>query len=243
MEAGSETSPTLTDNPFSTAVNIFVSPADAFRTLDARPTILFPLALLLISYIAAYSWYFAVVDYAWLVDDLIASMGDLPPDQLEVIRKAYSSMSSTVMSISTNVSVVITLLLVNSIQAGYLTLVSALIDAPYRFRHWFSLACWTYLPGLIVILGMVVNILLNDNGQLGLYDLNSLSFNNLGLQVKGSTSLQTLLNTLNIAMLWSLSLMVAGYNHWLKSGYMKACLIVLTPHVLIYGSWAAIAIL
>lgn len=38
MEAGSETSPTLTDNPFSTAVNIFVSPADAFRTLDARPS-------------------------------------------------------------------------------------------------------------------------------------------------------------------------------------------------------------
>ncbi|MDK1023849.1 MAG: hypothetical protein QGD92_06400 [Gammaproteobacteria bacterium] len=63
--------------------------------------------------------------YAWLVDDLIARMEDLPPDQLEAIRKAYNSMSNTGMSISTNVSAIISLLLITSIQAGYLTLVSA----------------------------------------------------------------------------------------------------------------------
>lgn len=57
---------------------------------------------------------------------------------------------------------------------------------------------------------MVVNILLSSNGQLSLYELNSLSFNNLGLQVKGSTNLQALLDTLNIAMSWSLALMVAA---------------------------------
>ncbi len=58
-------------NPFLVAVNVFVAPAAAFKSLDSRPTFLFPLALLIISSVAAYSWYFAVVDYSWLSAHMI----------------------------------------------------------------------------------------------------------------------------------------------------------------------------
>ena len=47
---------------------------------------------------------------------------------------------------------------------------------------------------------------------------------------------------LSLATFWSLGLLVAAYNTWVKSGYLTAILVVLTPHGLIYGIWAMVAL-
>ncbi|MEX2132234.1 MAG: hypothetical protein WD772_12195, partial [Pseudohongiellaceae bacterium] len=54
-----------------TAVNIFVSPSEAIRSLHTRPTILFPLLVTVISTVIVYAWYYQFVDYAWYVDDMV----------------------------------------------------------------------------------------------------------------------------------------------------------------------------
>jgi hypothetical protein len=233
-------------DPFSTSlstmVNIFVSPLEAFDSIAPRPTFIFPLLLILLGNIVTYGWYFSVVDYPWLVDQLMLQLGDLPSEQLTAAREAYTSMTSTGMMASSLVSIVVMLLLVYSLQAGYLSMVSALVGAPFRFKHWFSLNCWAYLPGLLVIIVSMVNIILSDNGQIDIYELNSLSLRNLGFSGEGTTSSNALLDSLNLATFWSLGLLITGYNAWVKSGYLKASIVVLAPYILIYGIWAAIAL-
>lgn len=227
---------------FNTMVNIFVSPMEAFASIEKQPAILFPLVLILLGNIATYVWYFSVVDYPWLVDQLIERMEEMPADQITVVRDAYASMGNTGMMLSSIVSIVVLLVLVYSLQAGYLSMVCALVGTPYRFSQWFSLNCWVYLPGLLIVLVSMTNILLSENGQLGMYDLNSLSLNNLGFGGGKNVAINTLLDSLSLATFWSLGLLVAAYNTWVKSGYLTATLVVLTPHGLIYGIWAMVAL-
>ena len=58
---------------FNTAINILASPSEAIAEIQQRPTKLFPLALILISTVAAMVWYFSIIDFAWYVDDVLAT--------------------------------------------------------------------------------------------------------------------------------------------------------------------------
>jgi hypothetical protein len=88
---------------------------------------------------------------------------------------------------------------------------------------------------------MAVNIAISPNGQLSAYDLNPLSLANLGMQTTNG-SVQTLLNSLNLTMIWSVALIVAAYKQWLNSSMTKALSVVLAPYVLIFGAGAYFAL-
>jgi len=237
MNAESKVSNLLTN-----VVNIFVSPVDVFESLSVKPTIVFPFLISMVSLIAAYTWYFYMVDYPWLIDQLLARMGDTSAEEVDQIRKAYDMMGSTGMMLTQNIGIFVATLLIFSVQAGYLTLLSATLGNAIRFKQWFSLTSWTYVISLLGALAIVVNIILSENGQISLYDINSLSLTGLGVDAGANTGLQTLFDSLSLTMFWSLALLVAGYHNWTKAGYVKSGLIVLMPHVLIYGVWAIIAL-
>jgi hypothetical protein len=55
-------------------------------------------------------------------------------------------------------------------------------------------------------------------------------------------AMNALLDSLSLATFWSLGLLVAAFNAWVKSGYFNAALTVPTPYTLIYGIWAIIAL-
>ena len=95
---------------------------------------------------------------------------------------------------------------------------------------------WTNLPYLLVTLSMAVNILLHPNGQLSITALNGLSLHNLGMQ-SANASLNQVLSNVNLAQLWSLALLVMAYRQWLAVSTLRAMTVVLTPYLLIVGSW------
>ncbi|MEX2130083.1 MAG: hypothetical protein WD772_01245, partial [Pseudohongiellaceae bacterium] len=128
------------------------------------------------------------------------------------------------------------------LQAGYLTLVSALSGDAYRFRHWFSLISWTGLPYLLVVLVMAVNILMSPNGQLSLFDANSLSLASLGFSAGDNFMLQATLESMTLPMFWSMALTVVGYQQWLQSSWLRASLTVLAPYIVIFCSLAYFAL-
>lgn len=226
-----------------TAVNLFVSPAEAFRTMNVRPGILFPLVITLTAMSLVYVWYFQVVDYAWFVDDTLArSGGNMSEEQLRAVREFYANQSLVTVAASSVAGGVVMILLMYVLQAGYLTLVSLLRGDSYRFRHWFSLISWTGLPSLLVVLVMAVNILLSDNGQISISDANSLSLASLGMQSGGNAMLQGILDSISLAMIWSIALAVMGYRQWLQVGYPKAFAIITAPYLLLFGAMSYIAL-
>jgi hypothetical protein len=228
-------------NLIETAINILTSPREAFITLNAHPTKLFPVAVVLLSVMAATGWYFAILDYPWYIDDTLGQIGNLSEEQLEGAREAMQSISQRNMTLLGIFGSAFSILAVYTLQASYLSLVSALAGDTYKFSHWFSLISWTNLPYLLVVISMLVNISLNPNGQLSAYDLNALSLSNLGMQ-SANASLNQMFSSLNLTMFWSLILVIIAYKQWLQSSLVKAVVVVMAPYLLIFGVWSYFAL-
>lgn len=222
----------------ATAVDIFAAPGEAFAALRRRPAFWFPLLLLIGANAAAMLWYHSILDYDWYVDDLIAQSNVDNEETIEAMRLGLEAQSP--FGIRAGVTVVgstITFVVLFSVQALYLTLVSAIAGDGHRFRHWFSLACWSSLPALVSIAGMLATIALSPNGQLSVYDLDPLSLRNLGAPADSGV-MENLASFLSLSSLWSLALLMLGYRHWLECGWFRAAAVVLTPWALVLGALA-----
>ena len=236
----------------NTAINILVSPSEAFTELQQRPSKLFPLALILLSTMAVMFWYFTIVDFDWYIDDTLAvvNLDDEPTvigffadgeeGQLETAREQMASISQTTFKMFGIFSGAIGTLAVYVLQSGYLSLTSAISGSGQKFGDWFSLVLWTSLPYMLSVVGMVTTIALSPNGQLGAYDLDPLTLANLGMQ-SGNSSLTAIFNGISLPMLWGIGLTVMGYRQWLDCSLMKAMTVVLAPYLLLMGVWAYFA--
>ncbi|MBT3531561.1 MAG: YIP1 family protein [Gammaproteobacteria bacterium] len=225
---------------FTTAINILTSPTEAFDELNQRPTKLFPLALITISTMIVMFWYFSIVDFDWYIDDSLSG-ANLNEEQLEAGREAMQSMSQSTFKMFGVFGGAVGVLVIYLLQSGYLSMASALAGDRYKFRHWFSLVLWAGLPSLLSVIGMAVNIALSPNGQLSAYDLNPLTLANLGMQ-SDIGSLTTVMNSLDLTMIWSITLVVMAYKHWLGASISKTLAIVLAPYLLIFGILAYFAV-
>jgi hypothetical protein len=223
------------------AVNIFTAPSEAFAALQSRPSFLFPLLLSIIPTMVLYGWYFQIVDYAWFIDDTIAQMPTMQEAQREAVTAAMQSQSRTLMMVSSTLGGSIGILVIYALQAGYLAIVSALLGDSYRFRHWFSLICWTSLPYLLVVIVMAINIFMSPNGQINMNNANSLSLGNLGIPSADNSLMRTVLTALNLPMFWSIALTLLGYRQWLQASNLRAATVVLGPYVAIIGILAYFA--
>lgn len=227
-------------SPLSIAVNIFTSPAEAFTALKTSPTKLFPLLLVIVLNTAVLVWYFNIVDFDWYVDDAL-SLANIEADQLDEAREGMTSMSPNTFMMFGVLGSVVGILLIYTIQAGYLSLVSALKGENYKFSHWLSMVSWTGLPIILSIIGMVVTILLTPNGQLSSFDLDPLTLRNLGMQSENS-SVESLFASVNLPMIWSIVLMILGHHQWLDSSWLRSIITVSAPYLVILSIWSFFAL-
>jgi hypothetical protein len=223
----------------NTAVNILLSPGEAFTELQQRPSKLFPLALIVLSTMAVMFWYFSIVDFDWYIDDALAG-ANLDGEQLEAAREQMASMSQTTFKMIGVFGGAIGIMVLYVLQAGYLSLASALTGSGQKFSDWYSLVLWTGLPYMLSVVGMVATILLSPNGQLSAYALDPLTLANLGMQ-SSNGSLTTIFNGISLPMIWGIALTVMGYRQWLDCSLVKAMAVVLAPYLLILGVWAYFA--
>lgn len=224
---------------FETSVNIFTSPTDAFRSLEKTPKKLFPLLLIVILNAAVTSWYFSIVDYEWFVDDVLSTQTINEEDRADA-REGMIAMSINSFAMIGVIGGSLGIIVINLIQAAYLSLVAALRGDEYKFRHWFSLVCWAGLPILLTIAGSAVTILLSPNGQLSATSLNPLTLHNLGVS-SSNASVQSLFQSLSLSSFWSLGLVVFGYQQWTKASWLRSLVTVLSPYLCIIGVWAFFA--
>ena len=225
--------------PLVALTNILTSPMEAFRALREKPTVLFPMALIIAANVAAILCYYNTVDYPWLVDTLVqtavdSSDGELPAEAQEQMRKGLSSMSPAVMSGVSAISIAIILPLIFCLSALYFLIISAITNDGFKFKDWLSLISWSYIPNVFAGLATVVNILMSSNGQLSPYRMNPLSFTSLlSLDAEGQNALASILSNVDITVLWALALLVLGYGQWTGRGLAGSAAIVLAPSVLI----------
>ncbi|MDD9890622.1 MAG: YIP1 family protein [Gammaproteobacteria bacterium] len=224
----------------NTAINIITSPAEAFAEIQERPTKIFPMTVVLFSMMLVMLWYYNIVDFDWFIDDAMR-LSNISEVQMEQAREQMGSMSQATFTAVGILGSTVFLVVLWILQAGYLSLASALNGDQFRFTNWFSLVVWTALPYLLSTVGMAVTIMLSPNGQLSAFDLNPLTLRNLGIATS-IDSLNRVFSQLDLTIIWGITLTVMAYKQWLQSSWPKACGIVLAPYLLFIGVWTYFAL-
>ncbi len=220
-------------------LNIYAAPAEAFAAIELAPSWLAPIALVMLSGLAATSYYFSGLDMAWWVDDTLRQ-ANVEDADLEAARAAMGSMTRGMLFSIGATSTVLVSFLIALVQAMYLSLAAAIMGSAYKFKHWMALASWTSLPYVVGALAMIVNVALHPNGQLSSYDLDPTSLAALGLTLEG-TALESIARSVTLTMLWAVGLLTLGFAQWLKIGLGKSAVIITAPYLLVFGVIAAIS--
>ena len=227
-------------NLLSSFVNIFAAPSHAFRNLNQqRLSAWLPLVTLVAAWVLVWSWYYRSVDFTWLVNHIIQLEGYTDEAQI----KAVSAVKPGALIVIAVMSVVLVLMAVTSIMSLYLVVVSAIVDDPYRLRHWFSFAVWGSLPSLASIIAMVSNFVLAADQRIGPEQLNPLTFNNLFFHLAAASPFKRLLDSVDIPMLWSWAVMVIGYREWTRRSWLSSAVTILAPPALVYGIWIVLIVI
>jgi len=222
-------------------VNVIVSPRTAFANLGEKPSVWFPLLLLICAWIVFWQWYFHAVDYPWLIDHMINfETQKAPAEHHQAIRDGITKLKPAAMVILSSLIVIVVLSIITVLTAFYLVIVSAVVDDHYKFKNWFSLTLWTSVPSLFSILAMTLNFVLAPDGRVPPENLNPISLKNMLGMPPGQT-FSTLLDSIDLTSFWTWGLLVMAYQQWTKRTWVQSATAVLVPVFGIYAVWALLA--
>ncbi len=226
------------DSVLVTAVNIIAAPREALEALKLKPTVLLPLAALLIANAAVVLTYYSQVDLVWLLESSLQNVSeDLAPGRRAAATNAIENISPMVAASAGTVSGALFLTLWFFLNAAYLAGVSLLTDDGFLLKHWFAMVCWCTLPVIFGYAASLANILLSDATFLRPDRMNPLSFSSLlDLDNAGRSAMRQPLQAMDITAIWAMALGVYAYHLWTRRGLLKSALIVLAPAILIFGS-------
>lgn len=225
---------------FQDLIDIIAAPSAAFTRLKEKPTILFPLLLVLLATSSVQVGYILLTDRGFLVeqqlDQVRAVFGNLSAAQIEQMEQQMLEQSSTAMILNAGISTLLVLFVIMALYALYLKFVSKFSFVDFGWKAWMSLVSWTSVPVVFGALASWVVLLTNTNGQVPMMELNTLNFSNLlGLDAQGGP-----LAYLTPLYFWSFALLALGYQNWTKKGLVASALVSLAPYILIFGIWGLV---
>lgn len=231
-----KTADTANTSPFNALTTMFYEPTRAFLMLETRRSSWLPLVLLFASTISMMLWYYNVVDFAWLQEQMLA---EIKSDAEREQAKSFLG-KGTLQAMGVG-GIVVGVPIVCALSALYLMLAAKVVKKPLSFGAGFSLSLWSSVPGLLLLPLGAMQIMLSDNAQISYSALNPLSVNQLFFQYDMMHPMASLLDTLSVTTVWSIVLMIIGFQTWAKTSRATAATVVLAPTILIFGLWLAFA--
>jgi hypothetical protein len=213
---------------------MFYEPTKTFQELESKPRGWFPMVLLMASTMALMFWYFSVVDFDWLLEQMFAGL-----PSAEEREQAKKFMSKNVLMGSMLGSTLIGLPLIFAVFGLYLMIVSKALSHGISFGKGFAIATWSSVPAVLLLPLGAMQILLASSGQFEFSHLNPLSLNQLVFHYDMAHPLAGVMDALSLTTVWSTVLTVLGFETWAKVKRSTALLVVLVPTVLVYGGWFA----
>jgi hypothetical protein len=211
---------------------LVTSPSALFAALKEKPLFALPMWLVLIGTAGMIGWYYAIVDIAWLQDQMISS-AQVPAAQQEAFK-----LSRPVLLWTTVIATVIVMFIVVTLGSLYFMLAGAITNVRYSFKHWFAFNWWATSPQILACIPSALILLLTDTNQLDVSALQPLSLNELFFHRTAGQpgySLLTSFSLLHIVIAW---LSVVGVRVWSGRSMSFSLVFALLPTVLIYGIWA-----
>lgn len=217
-----------------TFADIIVDPFQAFERIEGRSHWPWPVGMLCMAVVAAWSIYYARVDIPWLQDVLLADTGVSDPREMEAARLLMGRTLLGAVTIATSLLLALATMLLG---ACYLALVARLHASRRPFTRWLAFAAWLAVPDVAVLVLMAIRLLAGGAAQLLPDQANPLSLAQiLGLGT-GSPWL-SLGGVLGVQTLWKTGLCAVGLRRWVGIAWPRALVFAAAPALLFYGGWA-----
>jgi hypothetical protein len=228
---------TMSSNPINACLDILTSPRDTFDTLkDKKAWSWFPFGLVITSTVALFLYYFSVVDFEWMLDQMLEQMAvqsEMSAGQLQATQEA---MSKTSVTWGTLLGGAIGIIVINAFMAVYLNLITKVYSPnEMTFTAWYGFSWWTSMPFVISSLLAALVIMFSSAGMVSLEDLSPTS---LGFLADRSSPWFSFFSGINLFSFWSIALGTIGLSSWLGLASKKAFIIAVAPSLVIYGCWA-----
>lgn len=224
-------------NNLAVSVALATAPSSAFAELRERPRFWFPLLVAVISTAILGYWYYSVVDIGWLKATIF---GANPNPDAAKHAAAMAMMTRTTLLWSSVVGAVIITPVFLLIQTLLLWLAAKVTKVALGFKHWFVMASWASLTGLLGFIVAAILLLLSDTNQVAPGVTTALSLNELVFHKPMGSPGQGLLDALSIPSFLGWALMIIGVRTWTQRSWGFSAAFVLVPVAVIFGIWAFI---
>ncbi len=229
-----KTADTSSNSPVAALITMFYDPMKAFEMLRERRAVWLPLLLTIGLSAALMFYYYAVVDFDWVKERMMATITD--PAQRE---QSVSMMTKTVVMASSMGSTLLGIPLMCAIMGLYFMIGGKMTSADFSFGKGFALAAWSSVPMIITSVLGLMQIMLISNGKVEFTDLNPLTLNQLFFHIEMGKPWAALLESVSLATVWQVILLIIGFQVWAKVSRATAMKVTLAPYVIIYGIWIA----
>ena len=227
----------MTSNPLNACLDILTSPLDTFDTIkDKKGWSWAPFGLVIVSTIALFLYYYSVVDFEWMINQMIDKMATQQEMSAEELEATQAFMTKTSMTWSTTLGAAVGIIVVNLIMAVYFNLITK-VSSPNEltFTAWFGFSWWTSMP---LVVSWILAALVIKFSSAGMVYLEDLSPTSLGFLADQSSQWFGLLSGIDLFSLWSIALGTIGLSSWLGLTSKKAFIIAVSPTLAIYTGWA-----
>lgn len=220
---------------------IITSPGSAFASLKEKPKFWFPLLAVLLSTVAVFVWYYAVVDIDWLVDRMMSANPNAAQMTEEQRAQGAAMMRPAFLMISSIISVFVFVAAARLLEALYFLIAGNITNVRFSYKHWFALSCWSVLPQVITALSMAAYLMVSGSTQIAQEELSVLSLNELFFHVPFGGKGYLLLSSITLIQPWCWWLTALGVRVWSGRSWLFSTIFGLLPVFLIYGVWALFA--
>jgi len=230
----------MSANPIQACLDTILSPSVAFDTIkEKKGWSWLPFIILTSSTFLLFMYYFNVVDFAWLKEQMLnqaAASKPMTDDELKTISAVYVKET---MLWTTAIGGTLGFVVINMLTAVYYHIATKVSAASeYKFTQWYAFTWWASFPAIVSVLLSALVVFFSADGLVSMQDLSPTSLNSLLFSVEASNPWFGLLEAINLFSFWMIAVTAIGLRSWLSIDNKKALIIAAAPQVLIFVTWA-----
>lgn len=223
-------------NPLQACNDIFYRPNGVFKAVDEHNNWSWlPFFIVVIVAVLPNYFYASFVDINWY-QDLIIQMqyADQSPAEQDMFRQ---NMTRDAITMFSTVGTVVGLIVINTIIATYLNLVSKSDEENIKgFTDWYGFTWWVTLPILINSLFAMFLLFMADDHQVLPTIAAPLSLAYL-FSIDMASPWFNLAQSIRLDSFFAIYLTAVGVSQWTRFTTRKSALIAVAPSAVIWGIW------
>ncbi|GGI86693.1 hypothetical protein GCM10007978_25520 [Shewanella hanedai] len=224
----------------NTVLDAFVAPSALFERFEYNQR-QSSIVLVILSGLILVSYYlfFGGMTNEWLLAQQLDQVGELSIQEREIAQDMMMKTLPYTWAFVGGMTIVAHLFTVLGLSVffTFLAKVSSIGIGKFTFRDWFYFISWCQLPWIVNYVGFSFLFLSSSTSDLPLSLIHYASLDQLFFNLSSNDSAYGLLTSLNLFLLWSITISILGLRKCFNMKPMMAVFISAFPYFAFFGIW------